>query len=277
MRFLNFDFQTLRHDESGQAIASNHFHIRRTMKLCELIIISEGTLYIHQRENMDVHAGEICILPPNEEHYGYASSDFKMNWVHFYLPEGYCLDEAPASGKISFPLHFKPARLDRIILLANLLESYDRTEQTQHMRDSLITTILAEISLLYSQASTDAAHSKRFQTLTHFIYSSLHNHVALDVKTVAEAFGYNEKYLYELFRKELHITPHRYITDCKMSIASERLLRTTDKVAAIAEELQYKTAQHFMKQFKKHFGVTPSQFRDQHTTKIHVYLDDREQ
>ncbi len=275
MRFVNFDFKLLRHDESGQAIVTNHYHIRRTMNLCELIIITEGTLYIHQKENIPVHAGEICILPPNEEHYGYASSNFKMHWSHFYLPEDYSITNGAGDSNVCFPLHFKPERIDRIILLANLLESYERTEETQAVRDGVLTAILAEVSTLYNRISPSERHGKRFHTIINFIISSLDHNTSLDVRTIAETFGYNEKYLYYLFRKHLNVTPHRYITDRKMSIAAERLLNTTDTVSSIATALSYESPQHFMKAFKKHFGMTPSQFRNQHLTKVELFFDDR--
>ena len=103
MRFLGYDKQLLIHDESGQAIVRNHYHVRRTMRLCELILITEGTLYIHQKEDLPVKAGEIALILPDEEHFGYASSDFKMHWTHFYLPDDYSVSEEKGGRAISMP------------------------------------------------------------------------------------------------------------------------------------------------------------------------------
>ena len=275
MRFLGYDKQLLIHDESGQAIVRNHYHVRRTMRLCELILITEGTLYIHQKEDLPVKAGEIALILPDEEHFGYASSDFKMHWTHFYLPDDYSVSEEKGGRAISIPVHFKPERMDRLVILSNLLESYPRTAATQDVRNGLITTIMAELASLFAASQAGIPkHGKRFHTIINFILSNLGHNTALDVRTIAETFGYNEKYLYSLFRKNLNVTPHRYITDRKLDMAVERLLNTSDTVAAIALDLGYESPQHFMKQFKRRFGVTPSQFRDKQLFNIELYFDD---
>jgi len=276
MRYIGFNICLLTHDESGQAIAKRHYHIRRTMKPCELIIIADGVLHIQQREKLDVHAGEFALILPNEEHFGYSASDFKMHWTHFFLPEDFVISDTPnIECDVVLPVHGKLSHLERLILLSTQLENYERTPLTKHARNALITTIVSDLAAQCASQETPITN-RRFHTILNFIWSNICNNQLMDVPTIAKTFGYNEKYLYMLFQKNLHITPHRYIIDRKLAQAAIRLRNTSDTVAAISGDLGYVSPQHFMKQFKQRYGVTPTEYRNRESFVNEIFLDDEQ-
>jgi AraC family transcriptional regulator, transcriptional activator of the genes for pyochelin and ferripyochelin receptors len=52
-----------------------------------------------------------------------------------------------------------------------------------------------------------------------------------------------------------------YLTERRLHLASQYLQDTEETVAEIAHRMGYSSPQHFHTQFKKHFGLTPNEWR----------------
>ena len=83
----------------------------------------------------------------------------------------------------------------------------------------------------------------------------------MNVKWVAERFGFDLSYFISIFREKYNITPKKYIFSKKMEEAC-RLLRETDlKAYEIGNKVGYLDSQYFANIFKKEYGVTPIEYR----------------
>ena len=71
-------------------------------------------------------------------------------------------------------------------------------------------------------------------------------------------FSYD--YLRKLFKKELGVTPHRYLSDKRLEIAASCLSSEADgrNIAEIAHLCGFREPLYFSRMFKKKFGVSPS-------------------
>ena len=98
--------------------------------------------------------------------------------------------------------------------------------------------------------------SRRMQV---YIDSHLYENLHLDA--LASRFGYAKMHLIRLFREECGITPIQYVLQKRMEAACKLLTGTVMPVGEIAVLLQYSSAQHFAAAFRKHTGVTPSDYR----------------
>ncbi|MCS7263320.1 MAG: helix-turn-helix domain-containing protein [Armatimonadetes bacterium] len=73
--------------------------------------------------------------------------------------------------------------------------------------------------------------------------------------------GVSPPYLCRLFRNYLGTTPVGYLTKLRLTLA-KKLLETTDlSLADIAFLVGFRHASYFIRQFRRHFGWSPSQFR----------------
>ena len=83
----------------------------------------------------------------------------------------------------------------------------------------------------------------------------------LNLKSVAQYACLNEKYFTTRFTKETGVTFSRFLTSVRLEKAKE-LLRTTDlKIYEISERVGYNHVEHFMRTFKKVFGINPGDYR----------------
>lgn len=84
----------------------------------------------------------------------------------------------------------------------------------------------------------------------------------LNVAELAEHCFVSRRHLTELFRRELGVTPGRYIDDQLTIAAQRRLIQTQDSVGKISEDLGFCDQFYFCRKFKQAVGLTPIQYRD---------------
>jgi len=66
-----------------------------------------------------------------------------------------------------------------------------------------------------------------------------------------------------LFVKSMLVTPMAYITNWRMQIASQKLLKTDDPIIKIAEDVGYQSEAAFGRVFKKYHQTAPATYRRQ--------------
>lgn len=87
-----------------------------------------------------------------------------------------------------------------------------------------------------------------------------HLHENLSVADCAKAVHLSPSYFSNLFKKEMGVTLAQYITHCRMEKAKELVLEGM-QVQDIAGSLGYEDRPYFTELFKKHTGMTPTEFR----------------
>ncbi|MCK9861695.1 response regulator [Paenibacillus sp. ATY16] len=86
----------------------------------------------------------------------------------------------------------------------------------------------------------------------------------LSIKQVAENIHLNPSYLSTLFKKETGETFTGYVNKLKLQKA-QVLLRNTDmKISEICQTVGFEDSTYFSSVFKKHFRISPSEFRQHH-------------
>src|ERR1700704_3621909 len=85
----------------------------------------------------------------------------------------------------------------------------------------------------------------------------------LTLGTLAKTLGRQSAYLGRLFRDEVGVTVHEYMTRARMVNGAVQV-RSGVKVEAVALDLGYQSKKNFYRQFKRRFGMTPETYR-------HVY------
>jgi transcriptional regulator GlxA family with amidase domain len=87
----------------------------------------------------------------------------------------------------------------------------------------------------------------------------------LNLKDVARAVSLSTPRLRYLCKAETGMTPARYLKAMRMQEA-RRLLETTFlSVKQVAAEIGIRDVSHFVRDFKKAYGLTPTQHREQQT------------
>jgi AraC-like DNA-binding protein len=93
----------------------------------------------------------------------------------------------------------------------------------------------------------------------------IHEHYTqrVTLATLARRLGRQSAYLGRLFRDEIGMTVHEYITRARVVFGAAQV-RCGAKIEAVALELGYRSKKNFYRQFKRRFGMTPDAYRHAH-------------
>lgn len=113
--------------------------------------------------------------------------------------------------------------------------------------------------VLDKQPKVESGKNKQFIKIVEYVDSNYMKSVSLG--ELSRQFYLNSTYISTLFKKYMNKTFFEYVNDLRMSRASTLLNETDKMIFEVSDEVGYSDSFHFSKMFKKHYGVSPSEFR----------------
>ena len=92
-------------------------------------------------------------------------------------------------------------------------------------------------------------------------YLFINCHKKINIEALAKKYGYNYENFRKNFKKYYHVSPYKYIKNCRMKRATKLLFNLDYSIKDVANELGYARPQEFSNHFKQHFDIPPSDFR----------------
>lgn len=84
---------------------------------------------------------------------------------------------------------------------------------------------------------------------------------AITLDTISKNVGVSKYYLHRLFTEITGSTPLEYLTHVRLEKAKEQLENSSDSILGIAIACGFDSTSYFSKVFKRHLGLSPSQYR----------------
>lgn len=282
----------------GQLLSPAGFlHHRRNFAYHVLILVTEGTLFIHANNAAHkVGAGQYIFLRAGEEHFGERPSEGKLSylWVHFQADapmeelRGKAVSEqapaplqAPAppqaaiAGQISVPPHAAeeaymyqfpetghlPDMGRAAQLFRQLMDvSFEEGVYTQNMSDYAMSLLLMEISRGYAQPA-GAPDKLPEAVISAREWIKNHYYHPFEVSELAEILGYRADYLSSLFKRKMGVPIVRYANQIRIRTAKTLLSNYDVTIKEAAYSCGFSDEKYFMKVFKQMEGITPAQYR----------------
>lgn len=262
-----------------QAPSPDWMHFTRDMEDYELIIVTDGTVYIQlDQRKYSVGKGEFLLFPPSAKQSGYKQSSCVFYWLHFSDEKPITLreyEEIPSQKeeRIYIPLYGKIENLEKIIVMMKHLQDNVRSYHNSLHNNYVCTTILSEIYSQYlakkNQENSDLKRKQLYNDIKDYI--KWYRNKEIKVSEIAEHFGYNKRYISYLFRSIAGITLKQYILQEKIELAKYLLCDTNKNINEIAYECGFNDSHNFMKMFKNMVGLTPTQYRNAYASRILNY------
>jgi len=131
---------------------------------------------------------------------------------------------------------------------------------TAQLKKLLIEKAVALADLINSQSVL--APSKTILTAIQYIKDHFNENITLS--GVAEHTHISKNYLCDLLKKELNITFIDYVTNLRIERAKYYLSNTDMKMYEISAAVGYNDYAYFSQIFKRHTGISLSNYRKQH-------------
>ena len=109
-------------------------------------------------------------------------------------------------------------------------------------------------------------NNKRFNTkLIQMLISYINKNFKEDLtlETIASHFGYSTSYIAHIFSEQLKIPFRSYLGSTRSEYARKLILEKNKSLTDICYECGFNSPNSFCRNFKKHFGKTPSEFKKQ--------------
>lgn len=227
-------------------------HPRRKMNTYEYIFLTQGRAYIEEDgKKYALGEGELLLLEPELEHSGFEKSlePVSFFWMHFY-------------GQVSrelLPKHIKPECASRLTVLFRQLLHYSNSSDYPALAADLVTRlILTEICAEFAkrEAPTPSLYVRVCE------WCRTNSDRKLTATEVADHFGYNKDYLNRMFAKYGGSGLKEYINDRRMELIRAKLLTDGLTLKQIAEISGFDDYKDFLKFFRYHEGITPTEYRN---------------
>jgi len=280
---------------SGRFVSNGPWiHKRRNIDSFVIIVGLEGTIYIEQNgEQFEIIPGSVLILLPHTTHFGYKESNDNVSyyWCHFYCPESYQLTQIKSmmefpsainkmiyqSDEFNFillPIFSFYEDNDSIrILFHQLLHMSNADYYTRFGMDYLLTMMMIDLTQhnisKHIQPLKKTEKDKKFEEILEWIRINVATDIS--VTRISDRFSYNSDYLSRVFKQKTGMNLQEYVHNIKVVKAKAMLLNSNDTVKEIAYNLGFNDEKYFMKVFKEHENLTPTQFRNAY---FHTHFND---
>ena len=124
--------------------------------------------------------------------------------------------------------------------------------------ESFLISIVRDREQLLSATSAEAPNNQMLSEICKYVAEHYTEKILLD--NICFLFGTNKTTLCQSFKSEYGITLLAYIDQLKIKEAQKLLLEQKLSITDIAEKLGFNSIHYFSRHFKKHTGMSPSEY-----------------
>ncbi|MBD2844035.1 AraC family transcriptional regulator [Paenibacillus sp. IB182496] len=170
-----------------------------------------------------------------------------IRYIHFQI----------CSQIISVLMEFRVDLKSSSLSKERIFQSIQRSETIEEL-DGFVKTLMEESTVLLDNANTQH-HSDLIEQTKAFIRAHYCKDISLE--DISRVVFLSPRYLGTIFKAQTGATIFEYVTQLRMQRAMELLVSTDMKIQDISNSTGYNTVQSFIRFFKKHFHMTPNDFR----------------
>ena len=248
------------HDMNGNIVLSKHYRYTPVFshehEFFEILCVYDGTAHTTiQGIEHTLHTGDICIIPPHTTHsVGIFDDSVAFNIL--------------VRGSTFQSTFFQSLTADSALaqFFAHVL--YRKTEYLGHAKysytflNSMLIMFWAML-LRYHENDIESILTKDStgNSVTEILGYLNRHYQSVSLSEAAEHFGYSSSHFSTLIKESTGRTFLQIIRDIKLNQACRALRETSLSNHAICELVGYESPEHFMRTFKKTYGMTPGEYR----------------
>ena len=125
------------------------------------------------------------------------------------------------------------------------------------------------IERLYEESNKQIAETNEHDIYRKALqYIKEHYTEGITVADVSKHINYSESYFGYAFKKKYKMTVSQYVRELQLAKSKDLLENTSFSVSSVASYVGFDDFNYFSALFKKHFGLSPKEYRKKHTTLI---------
>ena len=223
-----------------------------------MLLISEGAFrFSANGRDFYIEKDEIAFFPQNIYFEREILSPIAYHQLGFFLPEKMPYTSTLSVGKLNLPKSHVRTILDSLDVLATYF-SHENTSVFQ----PLISQIIFENDLFCAQKSRPPITQDN--DVSYIIqYMSEHLSERISIRALADSLHLSYNGLLWKFKSKMNRTPDEFLIMLRMQYAKQLVTENKLRINEIARRCGYANAYYFSNAFKKNFGCSPSEYREQ--------------
>ena len=234
----------------------------------ELFFVKSGTLTLHTLNGNSRYTDSILIVPPGLYHY--VTADKGCNGCYLYFSIGKHAEELStqatalfdrlSAGETALPLsedeHFYVTHIDCALSVRT------DSEDLPHLFSLLFSELIFRIlPTSVERSRQDTKYGGYVNTIDQYI--SLHYTEAVRLEDLARVLFLCPKQISRILKKEYGCSLSELVNRHRLSAACMLLRYTELEIGEIASEVGYEYETYFYAVFRKEYGITPGEYREQ--------------
>lgn len=221
------------------------------------VIKGKGNFHIENKV-ISVNEDDLIIVNPNVIHTESSSND-PLEYMVVGLSKIVLMDDAYLIQ------NFKEYKHDILLYLKTLSIEFLRSDHyTNVICDNLLEILIYNIIRYSNKKFGDITSANlldyKITQACSFIENNFNKKITLE--DIALSLYLSKYYLAHIFKKQLKISPIRYLLNFRLKKAKEYLLNTSYSISDIAVIVGFENSAYFSNTFKKEFKISPSEYRN---------------
>lgn len=213
-----------------------------------------------ERTELDkIHA---CIIDCTKYHKysALSSEEWEFYWIHFKGAGAKAIYDILNPDSISnVPINNRlfTAQIERILEMTEDDSLYSSLELSFALHGILNTAIKSSMENTHDNSRSD--YDSEIEKSIEYIKENYRRDISIE--DMVEELHISKYHFIRIFKRIMGVTPYKYLSSYRIN-ESKTILRTTNKsVLETALDCGFNDAGNFILQFKKHTGISPTQYR----------------
>ena len=222
--------------------------LARTWYVIHFVVSGCGTFRTEGRE-YTVNSGEMFVIRPFDE--TYYQADGKNPWNYIWI--GF-----QASSSL-------PLELPDVISCPDALSIFQKMKNCESMEQGKSAYLAARLWDLFSLLLGKEPHTPDYvESALACIHGEYMN--SITIEEIANRLNLDRSYLYTIFKRSTGLSPKEYLQQYRLNIAASLMTDKGINVSVAANSVGYENIFLFSKMFKRHFGMSPTEYIKSNTS-----------
>ncbi len=183
---------------------------------------------------------------------------YANDYIHFDMNGERDISNLPLDTVLPLPSNKEISKLIKDLYL-EYISNYTFREESMELLMRLLFIKVQELAAYPSKDMQIYGYYEDLLNLRSMIYR--HPEEKWSVTRMANQLNLSPSYFQRLYRQTFHVTCNADVIQSKLQYAKNALVATGDTIRKIASQCGYENEEHFMRQFKKEVGMTPTHYR----------------
>ncbi len=221
------------------------------------ITYGECKLNINKSKKL-IRNNEIRIINPLETHY--VENDAKWSYINLFIKKEYVYNITSSflkkKSSIKFPNKVNDKEIG--ILFNKLINNFNEYPSDFAIEEN-ITQLLETLTKKYSLIKIKKINNENYKLkiILDYIYEYYLSNIKL--QHLEDITGISKYHIIRIFKQKFFLTPYQFILKLRIEYAIE-LIKKDYPLSIVAVECGFFDQSHFIKEFKKVYGMSPLEF-----------------